>query len=454
MKEESGTEFANDYCLRDGFEMEKLEEAKPIIKLEKSLDETASTQDSDCEDSSEGEDSSSLGMNRRFDMTTDQNDCKPEVSLKNRKKQGITRPKSTGGRIGKSLSTKGKSEIYTNCSDLPVSKGKKNQESLARKTNVSEDAIPGLCDLRCLHCSKVYKSWNQFKLHVKVKHKEVLAVANFQRYLSKITVHVCRICHENVFCETYTLFCHMAKHKLRLIDYRKTYDRATSRKEKLDDILRKGRLSSHIIGSLCTFKCPECDTRHTNLHSFRQHTYKYHNHSKTQVYFWIKCLEDVVTHKCKMCSKLLLNDTSIIRLHVKSEHNLKSLEEYAKKNGLKFVCWRNFHTQEALSKSQEDTNQVGNFCKFCCSTCSHNTKTWRSMKKHLNVSGHDSSFRKEWPKYIKETIIHQCLICKRNVLNDREFLEYHLHSHHKKKFTQYVKEFKLIQRKYCKKRSC
>ncbi len=491
MKQENGAEFASDQWLLDGFE-EKSMEVKPIVKIEQGVhaDECATNSSvSDYEDMLEEDDSSQeLGKNRSFikptcvasptqikkenfssnkeairkdngllggkvkeanlllqcaGMTTNQNDCKVEASMECKNTRTKSRSENNSGRMGStsSLITNDASRIGTRC----TGKTNKTQFSFARKKNVSVDAIPGLCNLKCPHCSLLYQSWTKFRKHVKAKHKEVLEVANFQRYLSKITVHVCRICREDVFCETYSLFTHMGKHKLRLTDYRETYERGTSRKEKLENILRKGRLSSHIIGSLCTFRCPECDMRHTNLHSFRQHTYKHHYQSKTQIHFWIKYLEDVVTHKCKICSKLLLNDTTIIRLHVQGEHNMKSLKEYAKRNGLKYV-WRDFNTHNnALSNCQEDTRQVGNICKFACSACSHNTMTWRSMKKHLNISGHDTSFRKEWSKYIEETRFHKCLICKRNVLNDRVFLENHLNNHHKKKFTQYVKEFKLIQ---------
>ncbi len=231
-------------------------------------------------------------------------------------------------------------------------------------------------------------------------------------------------------------------HKLRLAEYRRTFECGISTKEKLETFLEKGRLSLNVIGSLCTFKCPDCDKRYNSLHSFRVHTKEHH--SKVKHYFFLDCLEDVVTHRCKICSKLLLSDASIIRRHVQREHNMQSLNKYAEENAVKHLLPRDFNIL-AVRTSQVSTKDIGNLCIFTCSVCGQNTSSWRSMKRHLNVSKHDTSFRKNLSKYLRETKKHKCLICEKLVLNDRVFLDTHMRRCHKKALSQYVNEFKLIQ---------
>ncbi len=92
--------------------------------------------------------------------------------------------------------------------------------------------------------------------------------------------------------------------------------------------------SINAIGNLCTFRCPGYKkifhSKSALLGHFNRKVSKTCLELRDTVK-WQTCVEEVVTHKCKICSKLLLCDNTLILLHVRDNHNIKTIGEYVKK---------------------------------------------------------------------------------------------------------------------------
>ncbi len=153
--------------------------------------------------------------------------------------------------------------------------------------------------------------------------------------MTKATVHICQICSEKIFCEKIYLKGHFSnKHKLSLSSYRKKYNCGIY-KEQLTKLLEGGKLSENKVGSFCSFKCPKCFSTFQGLANFRKHK----KHSKIclqdfNAQFWVDCLHGTITsHKCKVCSKLLLCDPQSIARHVYNHHGISSITQYCKQTG-------------------------------------------------------------------------------------------------------------------------
>ncbi len=186
------------------------------------------------------------------------------------------------------------------------------EDLLKKNAEVSESAATGLCTFTCPDCSANHRSRVSFELHLKKHHQKEIKMSNFEclKYMTKVTVHVCKICSDKIFCEKGFLKNHFrSKHKLSLASYRKNYNCGIY-KEKLQKLLETGKMSHYKVGNFCSFKCPKCSRIINSLSNFKTHK---HNSKRclqdVRANLWVECLHgDIITHKCKICSKLLLCD--------------------------------------------------------------------------------------------------------------------------------------------------
>ncbi len=233
----------------------------------------------------------------------------------------------------KALSIKSASKTWTRPKSITV----QMEELMKKNAEVSESAATGLCTFTCPDCLANYRSRISFELHMKSSHKKHIKMSNIEscRFMTKATVHMCQICSEMVFCEKNYLKGHFSnKHKLSLTSYREKYNCGIY-KEQLTKLLESGKLSENKVGSLCSFKCPKCFSTFKGLANFRMHK---HNSKicleDVKAHLWVDCLHGtIITHKCKICSKLLLCDLEPIRNHLSHHHGITSITQYVKQTG-------------------------------------------------------------------------------------------------------------------------
>ncbi len=318
---------------------------------------------------------------------------------------------------------------------------------ILQNAKVSKSASTGLCQFDCLECHESFFSWRMLCRHAVKEHNIRLVSANFENFLYEAVVHVCRICLETVLCDSTFLFIHFQyKHHLSIGEYRKNYDCHTSQnvvQTKFRELLVKAEISENKIGNLCSFQCVGCKGMYKSLSTFKSHNSTiFHCPLKGQFLQWETSLVKVVTHRCKLCSKLILCDTRTIMSHVRPAHGMKSIGEYAKKTGsILNVPGKEFEhgaAHNVLCKNAPTVEKAGDFCTFKCHKCGHISHQWADMKRHLKRLGHGTC-EMMWHKYITKVVLHTCRICNRKVLNDSQFWGNHANKCHQMTWTDYRK---------------
>ncbi len=214
-----------------------------------------------------------------------------------------------------------------------------SNSSILDSASVSQSASSGLCRFACSNCSSIFQSWEYLQFHEKKVHNNSIHQWNVEAFLFKASVHICKICSQKVLSDFYFLNVHFINtHGMYLSKYRQLYNCNSVQNIKITHLSRRtqnAKESDNEIGNFCVFKCPGCkkifETKSTLYHHCSP---KLGNCQQLESSVdWRTCIEEVVTHKCKMCSKLLLCDNSLIVMHVWNAHNIKSIGEYAKKAG-------------------------------------------------------------------------------------------------------------------------
>ncbi len=207
--------------------------------------------------------------------------------------------------------------------------------SILDKAPLSENATAGLCLFKCLQCTFQNTTWMYFTQHMRKVHQKAVKMSEYEKFASKAFVHVCKVCSDKVLCDSVHFSKHFRQHGLSIKEYRQKYfDKCKTKeawKAKLEEIMQKGTLYVIKIGNLCSFKCSKCAKVFKSITVLRKHCRdtKCHVYNNDCLY---KYLDKVVTHKCKLCSKLLLCDWGIIHSHIKT-HRIKTLQEYAENTG-------------------------------------------------------------------------------------------------------------------------
>ncbi len=318
---------------------------------------------------------------------------------------------------------------------------------ILQNAKVSETASNGLCQFDCLECHESFFMWRNLHNHAQKEHSTCLVKANFENYLYKAVVHVCKICSQRVLCDYTFLTAHMRwKHHLSIIEYRKNYDFSisqTAEQANLQKLLEKSEISEKIIGNLCTFRCTGCKRMYKSIQAFTKHTNSrsFTCPLKGQNLKWQTSLEKVIAHRCELCSKLILCDTRMIKSHMVGAHGIKTIGKYAKPTGSTLKPPDSpdpapFFTSITQHESVLTLQDIGNHCTFRCSKCGHVSSQWTHMTMHLKKTGH-GPWTNMWHRYISKIVRHECKICKRKILNDCEFLAFHVRSYHRLTLSDY-----------------
>ncbi len=344
LEKEDAIIFKNDSWLRHCFEMDENEERGKSKSLAKVKIEKTSRDDEIEEEEASSTESKELveGLTKKCSKQIN-NETKQDSFQMNSVPELMTEPKSCGDnsehkRVVKKeeRETKKTMEVKVKKSEQ-VSKGKTTVKSrmveseLLKSAPVSKAADFGLCVFHCPNCSQNFTCWNSFKKHARHKHAKSVRMSEYEKYVSEIKVHICKICSKKVLCDTRFLANHMSvSHRQSLKKYRQIYLNKIDHKIRLQNILEEGTKSEDRIGNFCRYQCPKCDNMYSRGAAFRTHMSR---HSvKESMYKREKCIKIIVTHQCKICSKLLLCDKQVIIGHVRY-HGFASLEEYGKKTG-------------------------------------------------------------------------------------------------------------------------
>ncbi len=328
-----------------------------------------------------------------------------------------------------------------------VTKQELINSSILDSASISHSASAGLCRFACSNCSSTFASWKSLQVHEKNEHSKSIHRCNVEAYLFKASVHICQICSKKMLSDASFLTEHFRKkHNVTLSKYRQQYNCNSVeniRNNKLYKTMEAAKKSTDVIGNLCTFRCPGCKKIFHSKNAFLIHcNSKVRNtcQSLKDTVEWQACIEEVVTHKCKICFKLLLCDNGTIVSHVRNCHDMKTIEEYARKTSCTMQCHKSSKDGSDIlnSKIAKFTTQIGNFCTYTCHDCDNVSENWGKMRDHMKTFNHGST-NSAWHQYITKVVLHQCKVCKQSVLNDCQFLVRHINHHHQISVSDYKK---------------
>ncbi len=187
----------------------------------------------------------------------------------------------------------------------------------------------------------------------------------------------------------------------------KTNQSAPSLKTNYELKLKEGTLSADIVGNLCTLKCPVCLKTFNCLNTFYQHNIRDLARKKkcsiqsTRKHLH-KYLLKVITHKCKICSKLLLCDRNTILKHTSYVHDIRTLTEYASKTG----CTQK--TDLIPSDASVSENADSGLCKYKCDRCCATFLKWTNISAQMR-NKHDSKVRRaNILSYLDTITVYNC----------------------------------------------
>ncbi len=158
-----------------------------------------------------------------------------------------------------------------------------------------------------------------------------------KKLVKEFIYNTCRVCLQKILSCSEFLSNHIRLlHKMTLNEYRKQFNCHSSVTTACEKLLLNGRLSKLQIGNMCTFKCPECKQSFSSVMRFYYHSSKTRKQGcpfKSSRSSWYLYIDKIVTHKCQICSKLLLCDKKFIRSHSYHIHGFRTLEDYSKHSG-------------------------------------------------------------------------------------------------------------------------
>ncbi len=321
---------------------------------------------------------------------------------------------------------------------------------------VSVRPVSGLCIFKCTDCDSTFTNWESLSSHIKThskwkRHKRKIHSSEFGNFIVKAVVHVCKICSDRIICDRVLLKLHFkSKHKMSLEKYKHQYKCDSYWTIKYTRLLQRGSLSANKIGNLCVFSCPVCQKTFKTYSSFGNHTNISCKSANTTARR-LQNLKKVISHKCLLCSKLLLCDLRFIKTHLKGHHKTMTIRKYASITGCSIagVDMEKDKSFEEMAKVAEVTDQIGNFCRYKCDHCNeHFAEKWPSMFAHLkNVHG-SSPTKGCHEKHVIKVVMHECKGCGFKLLNDRHILRNHIQSHHQMTLSGYAAKYKLTDT-YC-----
>ncbi len=232
---------------------------------------------------------------------------------------------------------------------------------LLYKTQNSKNSLASenknLCDFKCTRCAYTCSTWSSLKKHVLVKkHGPLEGIA---QYLQKIVFYKCSMCDEKMPCDKSFIQRHFHQHKLTVKTYYSSVKNINSEGEmhktyllKLQtliegipsidpkhgtitnsDSLPDNQVTKH-IGNICFFQCSICSKSGLSFSNLRYHCKLKHN--METVPYNVKNVTEARYHRCHICLKIILCDSSFIIFHLRSSHKItlgQYKTDYVKKGG-------------------------------------------------------------------------------------------------------------------------
>ncbi len=337
---------------------------------------------------------------------------------------------------------------------------KKEIDSLLDDNYVT-DKIVNLCKYKCPSCDDIHRNGKSLRQHFrKTGHSmEGQNFRNLNDCVVKKVFHKCKICSEEILCDSENIMTHVKKHNITVLwnyahmtstekDFHKQkYE--VAKEENSKKVLYwnesiENVTFSNSVGNLCLYKCKVCNKICQTQTTFRSHLVKTKHEDPAKIMYY-NFLTQTTVHKCRICSKVLLCENTHVRDHLRKVHGISSLTQYFASTGISKSYQHVSGYDSNLAKfcsdnasKYEKTSNIGYLCRFSCVKCDHHCQSWAKMKEHLAVSNHGPELSPV--QYLAKTTLHECQVCKALLLCDYYFIYRHASKKHNLGIDAYVKK--------------
>ncbi len=280
--------------------------------------------------------------------------------------------------------------------------------------------VSNMCMFKCPKCKDVFKGWNKIKRHFTQKHRGALKLSMLEvdHLLSNVVAHTCKLCSENVLCDSAFIRRHLVKHgNMDLLQYTMAFS-ANALKN-----IPKVKYSDDVIGSLCVYQCIDCGQKFECNRGIAKHKRKYFHMKNVEIF---DSIIDKIFHKCKLCNKPVLCDETTLNKHFTRNHN-STTAEYCKRNHITHHNKR-IRNENSLIESLQISKNIDNLCVFACPMCQEKHFTSHSIYRHLKQ--HNYKSLEPISSYLIKGFSYQCKNCCKLLLCDISTIHMHLRKNH------------------------
>ncbi len=275
----------------------------------------------------------------------------------------------------------------------------------------------------------------------------------------KTIYHKCKLCDKVVLCDIIALRDHVrTRHSATIDEYcQKTGCTQAEKKEKKETYFLKTLKLSESVDNLCIFTCGTCKMLIKNVRDLKIHRYETKHYAKTSAQSLTTLLLKGLAYQCKICSKLMLCDKTVIYRHMSKNHKIEKYEWPRKTKQELYEEYLAFfessienepfsakvHEKIAVPcrsiPMKQTSSTIGNLSQFICPICNAMFHSWQALSRHCRYSyNHSVHFDKS---LVLKARYHPCLLCNEAILSDRTFIRHHLSHKHKITLAKYEETF-------------
>ncbi len=332
-----------------------------------------------------------------------------------------------------------------------------------------------MCLFSCDKCSFMTSSWTIMANH-NFNSVHGTGTRKFKNiYVKEAMYHRCILCKMIVYCDNACLFSHIFKsHHKKMSDYKLMFntlegngsssllnevsnDYSTKKKIKIvasEKYFKRYDVDSEKvpqeyltdeIGNYCEFVCYKCKHKTDSWEDMLKHLNDMHGKIAKPVteakWFEKRFLSEARLHRCRLCSKAVYCDKTLIRHHLANRHHITSVHVYQRHFRINNSIGNKQHDnpKELISRLTTykrsdgfDSTYTETLGHLYCAECGYMSHAYEIMRGHLMSTKHGLPEGVEVHHLtIRAAILHECQVCFKKIPCDRSKPRNHMVKVHK-----------------------
>ena len=199
----------------------------------------------------------------------------------------------------------------------------------------------------------------------------------------------------------------------------------------------------------CKFACKFCSRRPSNKRAMMHHSTKEHGTDGGARHYHLIM---VAEHQCLICKKYVVQDSAPLRDHLNSRHRM-NLDFYEEKYYFPSLGYEPPKVAAGVSSNNRLVHKIPSNtkifhgdktawrhgCKFACNFCPKKMSNKRAMRHHSQKEHGTNGMACNYQ--VSELAEHECLICRRPVVQDSVPLQHHMSKWHSMNLSTYEEKY-------------